>query len=284
MSKSDFLSAEIVKDKEGRQYHINLAPGELAEYILLVGDPARAHKVAEFFDKIELKQKNREFITYTGYVDDVRLSVMSTGIGTDNIEIVFIEVSQITKHPTFIRVGSSGGLQEFTNCGDLVISTGSVRFENTSLYFVPEGYPAVADFEVVQALIEAAERLKFKYHVGLTVTASGFYGAQGRHVPGFPLRFPKLTEELAQRNVLNFEMESSTLFTLANLRGFRAGMVCAVYANRPKNEFISLEEKPKAEERAIKTGIEAVKILSQMDTLKSKLNTRYWRPSLSLQK
>lgn len=282
MTKNDFFSAEIVKDKEGRQYHINLAPGELAEYILLVGDPARAHKVSKFFDKIELKRENREFITYTGYVGDVRLSVMSTGIGTDNIEIVFIESSQITKNPTFIRVGSSGGLQEYTKCGDLVISTGSVRFENTSLYFVPEGYPAAAHFEVVQALIEAAERLNVIYHVGLTVTASGFYGAQGRHVPGFPLRFPNLTEELAQRNVLNFEMESSALFTLATLRGVRAGMVCAVYANRPRNEFISLTEKPKAEERAIKTGIEAVKILSKMDALKKKLNIKYWMPSLKL--
>jgi|Deesub1362B_J571_1020462.scaffolds.fasta_scaffold11023_2 uridine phosphorylase len=277
----EIVGAEVVSTKEGRQYHINLAPGELAEYIILVGDPARSHKTAKFFDQILLKRENREFITYTGLIDNIKVSVISTGIGTDNVEIVVIEASQIVKNPTFIRVGSCGGLQKHINCGDLVISTGAVRFENTSLYFVPEGYPAVASYEVVLALIEAAEKLGYPYHVGLTVTASGFYGAQGRKIPGFPLRFPNLVEELAERNVLNFEMESSTLFTLACVKGFRAGTVCAVYANRPKNEFIKPKEKEKAEENCIKTGIEAVKILAKMDKEKRKQGKKWWHISIS---
>ena len=277
----EIIEAEAVSTKEGRQYHINLAPGELAEYIILVGDPARSHKTAKFFDKIILKRENREFITYTGFIDDIKVSVMSTGIGTDNVEIVVIEASQIVTNPTFIRVGSCGSLQEHINCGDLIISTGAVRFENTSLYYVPEGYPAIASYEVVIALIEAAEKLDYPYHVGLTATASGFYGAQGRKIPGFLLRFPNLVEDLAKRNVLNFEMESSTLFTLANIRGFRAGTVCAVYANRPKNEFIKFEEKERAEENCIKTGIEAIKILAKIDESKREKGKKWWYPSIS---
>lgn len=276
MSEEGYFSAEIVKDRKGRQYHIDLAPGELAEYIILVGDPGRSKKVADHFDKILVHRSNREFVSYTGLVGDLKLSVLSTGIGTDNIEIVIIEVAQITKNPTFIRVGSSGGLQEYTNLGDVIITTGAVRFENTSLYFVPEGYPAVAHYEVVLALIESAEALNVPYHVGLTVTASGFYGAQGRHVPGFPLRYPTLSDDMRKLNVLNFEMETSALLTLSQLRGFRAGTVCAVYANRPKNEFISPKEKAKAEERAIRVGINAFKVLQKMDDQKTKNKKKYW--------
>lgn len=281
--KEKITSAEVVKTASGRQYHINVAPGELAEYIILVGDPARAHKVAKFFDKIEFNTQNREFITYTGYVDNIRMSVMSTGIGQDNIEIVFIETIQVVENPTFIRVGSCGSLQEQINCGDLVISTGSVRLENTSLFFVPEGYPAVANYEVIISLIEAAEKLGYRYHVGLTASASGFYGAQGRNIPGFRLRYPNLVEELKELNVVNFEMESSALFTLSNIKGIRAGMVCAVYANRPKNEFIGPEEKVIAEEKAIKTGIEAFKILAKIDEVKKKNNKKYWHIGLKIE-
>ncbi|MEQ9715679.1 MAG: nucleoside phosphorylase [Candidatus Asgardarchaeum sp.] len=281
--KEKITSAEVVKTASGRQYHINVAPGELAEYIILVGDPARAHKVAKFFDKIEFNTQNREFITYTGYVDNIRMSVMSTGIGQDNIEIVFIETIQVVENPTFIRVGSCGSLQEQINCGDLVISTGSVRLENTSLFFVPEGYPAVANYEVIISLIEAAEKLGYRYHVGLTASASGFYGAQGRNIPGFRLRYPNLVEELKELNVVNFEMESSALFTLSNIKSIRAGMVCAVYANRPKNEFIGPEEKVIAEEKAIKTGIEAFKILAKIDKAKKKNNKKYWYLGLKLE-
>ncbi|MGQ4832865.1 MAG: nucleoside phosphorylase [Candidatus Asgardarchaeia archaeon] len=278
----EFLSADVVKTKSGKQYHINVGPGDISNYIILVGDPARAHKASRFFDEIEFQTQNREFVTYTGRVGDLRLSVMSTGIGQDNIEIVFIETVQIVETPTFIRVGSCGGLQEYTNCGDLVISTGAVRLENTSLFFVNEGYPAVANFEVVLALIEAAEKLGVTYHVGLTASASGFYGAQGRKVPGIPIRYPNLVDELRERNVINFEMESSALFTFANLKNLRAGMVCAVYANRPKNEFIKPELKKVAEENAIKTGIEAFKILAKMDKIKESKNKKYWFPSLGL--
>lgn len=247
-----------------RQYHIGVGTGELTDYILLCGDPARAERTAKLFDKINFESRNREFVTYTGTYKKMPLSVMSTGIGADNTEIAVIEISQIVKKPTFIRIGSSGSLHKNIKLGELVISTGAVRLENTSLFFVPEGYPAVADYNVVESLVQAAKRLKYSYHVGLTATAPGFYGAQCRKT-SYPLRFPELIGHLRKCNVLNFEMESSALFILSGIKGFKAGTVCAVYANRAENIFISEKEKHDAELRCIKTGLEAMRILYEKD-------------------
>ena len=247
-----------------KQYHIGVSPDEISDYILLCGDPARAERTAKLFDKISFERKNREFVTFTGAYKKMPLSVMSTGIGPDNTEIAVIEISQIIKKPTFIRIGSSGSLHKNIKLGELVITTGAVRLENTSLFFVPEGYPAVADYRVIQSLIIAAEKLGYPYHVGLTATAPGFYGAQCRKT-SYPLRFPELIEHLRKCSVLNFEMESSTLFILSSIKGFKAGTVCAVYANRAENIFISEKEKHNAELRCIKTGLEAMRILYEKD-------------------
>jgi len=156
-----------------RQYHIGLGPGELAEYILLPGDPDRTSRIASRFESIELEHRHREFVSATGRFRGQRLSVVSTGIGTDNVEIVVAEILAITERPTFIRVGSCGALQPEMTLGDLVITTGAVRLESTTSFFVHDGYPAVADYEAVAALVEAAERLGHPYHVGGTATAPG---------------------------------------------------------------------------------------------------------------
>ena len=272
--------ADIVEDETQRQYHLNAAPGEVSSHILLAGDPTRAEKSAEFFDSVEFEIKNREFVTFTGSVDGDSYSVISTGIGTDNIEIVLIELCNIVENPTIIRIGSCGSLKAEIELGTLVISTGAVRLENTSLFFVNEGYPSVAAPKVVMALIEAAETLHFHYDVGLTATGSGFYGAQGREIPGFPLRFPELPEQLARMNVLNFEMESSTLFSLASLRGFSAGTICAVYANRPANTFISPEEKIVAEEKCIRAGLESLKLLRKWEAIRKDKGSKRFYPGL----
>jgi uridine phosphorylase len=187
-----------------RQYHIGLGPGDLAEYILLPGDPDRTSRIATRLDSIELEQRNREFATVTGSYRGQRVSVVSTGIGTDNVEIVVAEILAITERPTFIRVGSCGSLQPEIGLGDLVISSGAVRLEATTSFFVHDGYPAVADFEAVAALVEAAERLGHRAHVGITATAPGFFGAQGRPIPQLPIRYPDLAEEMARQRVLNF--------------------------------------------------------------------------------
>ena len=263
-----------------RQYHIGLGPGELAEYILLPGDPDRTAKIATRLDSIEREGRNREFASVTGTFRGLRVSVLSTGIGTDNVEIAVAEILAITTRPTFIRVGSCGALQPEIALGDLIISSGAVRLEATTSFFVHDGYPAVADYETVVALVEAADRLGHRAHVGLTATAPGFFGAQGRPIPQLPIRYPDLAEELARERVLNFEMEASALMVLAGLARCRAGVVCGVYAQRVTGEFIVGEAKERAEAACVETGLEALTILAVMDRQKRAAGVERWRPSL----
>ena len=263
-----------------RQYHIGLGPGELAEYILLPGDPDRTPRIAARFDSIELERQHREFASVTGQFRGHRVSVVSTGIGTDNVEIVVAEILAITERPTFIRVGSCGALQPEMSLGDLVITTGAVRLESTTSFFVHDGYPAVANYEAVVALIEAAERLGHRYHVGITATAPGFFGAQGRPIPQLPIRYPDLAEDMARQRVMNFEMEASALLVLASLARCRAGVVCAVYANRTTGDFVSGDLKDAAEAACVETGLESLLVLAEMDACKREAQTDRWRPSL----
>ncbi len=241
-----------------RQYHIALERGELAEYVLLVGDPSRVSKVAERFDRVDLERSNREITTATGIFRGMPLSVMSTGMGPDNVEIVLAEVLEITDQPTFVRIGSSGGLQPNIGLGDLVVSTGAVRLENTTDFYVHPGYPAIAHRDVVWALEEACRQLGYAHHVGISATASGFFAPQGRAMRTLPVRYPDLTEELRRQGVMNLEMESSALFVLAGLAGSRAGTVCAVYAQRTDGSFIEGADKEAAEARCIDAGLTGI--------------------------
>lgn len=263
-----------------RQYHIGLGPGEVAEYILLPGDQDRTTRIAERFDSIELQHRHREFASATGTYRGLRVSVISTGIGTDNVEIVLAEILAITERPTFVRVGSCGALQPEMGIGDLAISTGTVRLESTTSYFVHDGYPAVAHHEATLALIEAAESLGHRYHVGLTATAPGFFGAQGRPIPQLPIRYPDLAEDMARERVMNFEMEASALLVLATLARCRAGVVCAVYANRTTGQFAEGSTKDAAEAACIETGLESLLVMARMDAQRRAAGAERWRPSL----
>jgi uridine phosphorylase len=265
-----------------RQYHIDRAPGELAEYILLPGDPDRTPKIGALLSDVEFEHRHREFATTTGTYKGLRVSVVSTGIGTDNVEIAVAEILQVTEHPTFIRVGSCGGLRPEMDLGDLAITTGAVRLETTTSWFVHDGYPAVADYEAVIALIEAAERVGVPYHLGITATAPGFYGAQGRPIPNLPIRYPDLAEDMARQRVMNFEMEASALLVLASLAGCRAGVVCAVYAQRSTGDFVTGSVKDTAEHNCVVTGLESLTILADMDRRKQAAATDRWRPSLGI--
>jgi len=248
-----------------RQYHIDLERGELAEYVLLVGDPGRVAKTASRFDSVDLERSNREIRTVTGTYRGMPVSVMSTGMGPDNIEIVLAEVMEITEQPTLIRLGSSGAIQPEIRVEDLIISTGAVRLENTTDYYVHPGYPAIAHRDVVWALEAACRELGFAYHIGLTATASGFYAPQGRAMRSLPVRYPQLAEELRSQRVANFEMESSALFVLAGLAGLRAGTVCAVYAQRIEGTFPEGAAKEAAEARCIDAGLAGIHLLWEMD-------------------
>lgn len=263
-----------------RQYHIDLARGELAEYILLPGDQDRTAKVAQRFDSVEFQRRHREFASATGMFKGRRVSVVSTGIGADNIEIVIAEILAITDKPTFVRIGSCGVLRDEIGLGELVISTGAVRLEATTSYFVHDGYPAVADYRAVAALVEAAARLGHTAHLGVTATAPGFFGAQGRPIPQLPIRFPGLADEMARQGVVNFEMEASALLVLAALAGCKAGVVCTAYAQRVSGAFVQGEQRERAEAACIDTGLEALGLLAEMDEAVHAQGALHWRPSL----
>ena len=250
-------NAETMADKEGRQYHIGLKKGELANKIMLAGDPDRIELGRELFDNIEIETQHREYRSITGTVHGTRMSMLSTGIGPDNTEIAVIETSQIVDDPVFIRIGTCGCLQDFVRPADQVISTGSIAYENTSTFFVPECFPAIASIDIVLKLQEACKELGIKQHTGLTATTPGFYGSQGRSIGRFePMPFK--IEDLQKWNVLNFEMEASCLFRLAMISGARAGAICTAYNNRITNEMISNQQMKPAQEGTIKAAMLAL--------------------------
>ncbi|MCU0505635.1 MAG: nucleoside phosphorylase [Chloroflexi bacterium] len=263
-----------------RQYHIDLGPGELAEYILLPGDPDRIARIAERMDSVEVERRHREFVSVTGTHRGHRVSAVATGIGTDNVEIVIAEILALVPRPTFLRIGSSGALRPEIEIGDLIITTGAVRLETTTSWYVHEGFPAVADPQLVLALIEAAHRLGLPAHVGITATAPGFFGAQGRPIPQLPIRYPDLADEMRRQGVLNFEMEASAVLVLAGLAGCRAGAVCGVFAQRARGEFADADARRMTEARTIDIGLEALAVVAEMDRQREMAAAPLWRPSL----
>jgi uridine phosphorylase len=262
--------ADRPQEPGGVQYHVGLKRGDVARSVLLCGDEERASRIAERFDSVRrgFPRRHREFSTWTGEWKGLQVTVMATGMGADNTEIAVVELLACVDRPDLIRVGSCGALQKDVALGDLVISTGAVRLESTSLGHVDEGYPAVAHHEVVLALVTAATTERAPFHAGITATAAGFYGWQARSVPGFPPRFPDLPARLARMGVKNLEMEASALFTLASLRGLRAGAVCSVYANRPANAFLDAKGRRAADARGISVALESLRVLAGMDAVR----------------
>ncbi len=270
-------SASRPETSEGIQYHIGLKPGDIAPSILLPGDPARAKLISGFWDSAKQMAEKRSYLTFTGAFKGVPITTTSTGIGCPATAIAIEELASIGAK-TLIRVGSSGAIQKHIKCGDLIITTGAVRNDGTSAQYVVPQYPAFANHQVTLALIEAAESLGVKYHVGITCSTDSFFTGQGR--PGFENYWQSYMDhiipDLKAARVLNFEMECSTIFTLSTLFGLRSGAVCAVFANRETEEFATLGEK-----EASQTACEAVKILAEWDEQSGKAKTDNWHPSLS---
>ena len=270
-------AASQPEDEVGRQYHIGLKPGDIPRYILLPGDPGRVPKIAFFWDEARKISEHREYVTYVGKYRGVDIGSTSTGIGGPATAIAIEELLRVGAD-TFIRVGTTGGLRKELGIGDLVISTGAVRLDGTSRTYIDLAYPAVANYDVVLALIDAADTLGLRYHVGLTASSDSFYVGQGRF--GFKGYIPdskvNIHKKLASVNVLNFEMEAATLFTLSNIYSARASAVCAVIANRVTEEFV-----PEAGvKEAIKVANEAVKILHEWDSLKESEGIKWLTPSI----
>ena len=260
------------------QYHVELEPGDVADSVLLPGNPERLDKITPLWDDHEEVAHHREYRTATGTYEDTPIPVPSTGIGSPSAAIAVEELARVGAD-TFIRVGSCGAIQPEMEVGDLVITRGAVRQEGTSKEYVREDYPAVADGEVVSALVAAAERLGHDYHVGLTMSADSFYAGQGREgFDGFEAAGSEhLVEDLKEANVLNIEMEAAAVCTLANVYGLRAGAICSVFANRTTGEFMTEGESVAAETASL-----AVKLLAKMDEVKEEAGADRWHAGLSL--
>lgn len=267
--------SELILRDDGSIYHLNLKPEQVADKIIVVGDPNRVALVSDRFDKIEYKVSGREFNTHTGVYNGIRLSVISTGIGVDNIDIVINELDAVVnidlktrlikpekKHLEIVRLGTSGSLQKDIPTGSFIVSEyaigmdGVLNFYKTAFEKDEEDlinafhdqidYPEILPKPyIVRGSRSLFEKLKPGNYSGITATASGFYGPQGRKLR-LQTAFEKQNEELGKFNfngkrITNFEMETSSLYGLSSLLGHEACTVCAIIANRYRKEFC---EKP----------------------------------------
>lgn len=251
-------------DVTERQYHINCAPGEVGRYVIIPGDPGRCAAIAKYFDDSHLVTRNREYETWTGTLNGEMVSVTSTGIGGPSASIAMEELHMLGAH-TFVRVGTCGGIDLPVCAGDLVIATGAVRQEGTSREYAPIEYPAVADLDVTLALRFAAGQLGAPHHCGVVQCKDSFYGQHS------PARMP-IAEQLQQKweawkrlGVKASEMESAALFVCANALGVRCGSVFSVVWNQERAAAGIQEESCHDPELAIRCGVEALRVLIEMD-------------------
>ena len=282
--------SELIITSRGAIYHLDLRPEELADTIIVVGDPNRVKKVSKHFDKIEYKQQHREFITHTGYIGKKRLSVMSTGIGPDNIDIAIneldalanidFETRQIKKDFTklnIIRFGTSGSLQADIPVDSFVASTHGLGLDNLLNFYsydksTDEAGMANAFIQQTQINTSVTVPYAFKgseallrkfgpqFHKGITVTCPGFYGPQGR-ILRLGVSSPGLIDKLTHFNfnnhrITNFEMETSAIYGLGRLLGHECLSVNAIVANRVVQEFS--KDSAAAVKKLIKKALEAL--------------------------
>jgi uridine phosphorylase len=253
-----------MKKEEVVQYHVQLKPGDVGRYVLLPGDPGRCERIAAFFDDPQFIAQNREFTTYTGTLLGEKVSVVSTGIGCPSTAIAVEELIKIGAD-TFIRVGTSGGIQPDTKTGDVAIVTAAIRDEGTTPQYLPIEFPAVADIDVVLALREAAEKLELPYHLGITQSKDSFYGEVEADRMPLADQLHKRWKAWVEGGAICSEMESAAIFILASIHRKRAGgvmMMVSVGDGLPKTEA---DKKLFHGDRAIRTAIEAVKILIERD-------------------
>jgi uridine phosphorylase len=220
-----------------KQHHIQLEKGDVGRYVLLPGDPGRCEVIAKHLDNAVHVATNREYVTYTGYLDGVKVSVTSTGIGCPSAAIAVEELVRVGAD-TFIRVGTSGGIQPGTKSGDLAIVSAAIRDEGTSSHYMPMEFPAIADLEIVSALRRAAQIKGVRYRVGITQSKDSFYGEVE------PER-SAVSEKLLDRwraweigGAICSEMEASAIFIIASMLKVRAGGIMAMHG---EGEFGSLE-------------------------------------------
>ena len=248
----------------GKQYHTGVGPGDIGEYVILPGDPKRCAKIAAHFDNPVLVADSREYVTYTGTLDGVKVSVTSTGIGGPSAAIAIDELAKCGAH-TFIRVGTCGGMQEEVMGGDIVIATGAVRMEGTSREFAPIEYPAVADFNVTNALVSAAGKIGVRNHVGVVQCKDSFFG---QHEPGImPVSYELENKWQAwiRMGCLASEMESAALFIAGSFLSVRVGSCFLVVANQERAKKGLSNKQAHDTELAISVAVEAIRELIEKE-------------------
>jgi len=281
--------SELILNPDGSVYHLHLLPEEIAETIITVGDPDRVSEVSKYFDSIELKRNKREFVTHTGYIGKKRISVISTGIGTDNIDIVFAELDALVnidlktreikeKHTALdlIRIGTSGALQADIEVDSFLISSHGLGLGGLMLYYDFEenenekllresiDSQLITPLPVSTYLYENSTDLANKIGPdmlrGITATCPGFYAPQGRQLRG-KVRNQNMLDELRAWShegirITNFEMETAGIYGMARMLGHRAISCNAILANRPKGEFSS--QPKKITKKLIETVLEKI--------------------------
>ena len=222
--------------EHGIQYHLQIKSGDVGKYVILPGDPKRCEKIAAYLEDAQLVADSREFVTYTGYLDGVKVSVTSTGIGGPSAAIAMEELVRCGAD-TFVRIGTCGGIATDVKSSDLVIATGAVRMEGTSREYAPIEFPAVADYHIVRALEQAGKKQGHTCHIGVVQCKDSFYG---QHEPEkMPVSY-KLTqkwEAWKRLGCLASEMESAALFTVGSYLHVRVGSVFLVVANQEREKL-----------------------------------------------
>lgn len=250
----------VYESDQGLEYHIKVNGDMIGKYVIMPGDPKRCALIAQYLDDAKLVADSREFVTYTGYLDGEKVSVTSTGIGGPSAAIALQELAHCGAH-TFVRIGTCGGMQTDVIGGDVVVATGAVRMEGTSREYAPIEYPAIADLDVVNALVTVAKDMNISVHTGVVQSKDSFYG---QHSPlsmpvGYELE--NKWEAWKRMGCKASEMESAALFIVGSYLRVRVGACFLVVANQER-EAQGLEN-PEVHDTdmAIRVAVEAIRML-----------------------
>lgn len=253
----------------GMQFHIHCKEGDVGRYVFLPGDPGRCEAIASFFDNPVHVSQNREYNIYTGTLLGEKVSVCSTGIGGPSASIAMEELVAIGAD-TFIRVGTCGGIALDVQPGDVVVATGAVRFEHTSLEYAPIEFPAVADFGIATALRAAGEDLGYRVHTGVVQCKDSFYGQHSPEKSPVYYELLQKWESWKRLGVKASEMESAALFVVAAALGVRCGSCFHVVWNQEREKAGLYMPMTEDTSGAVKVGIEAMKRLIRQDQSRDK--------------
>ena len=247
-----------------RLYHIHCAKGEVGRYVILPGDPGRCPSIAALFDDAHLVARNREYTTYTGTLLGEKVSVCSTGIGGPSASIAMEELVECGAD-TFIRVGTCGGIAMDVLPGDVVVATGAIRYEHTSLEYAPIEFPAVADWEITNALVDATKAMGYPLHIGVVQCKDSFYGQHSPDASPVSYELKAKWESWKRLGVKASEMESAALFVEAAALGCRCGSCFHVIWNQER-EAAGLDQKMSEDtSTSVKVAVEGLKRLIEAD-------------------